>query len=68
MSRDLRLLAFSLFLWGVGEGLFIYLQPIYLTELGADPLQVGFVLSLVGAAMTVTHIPADPGTGSGGRR
>jgi len=58
MTRDLRLLAFSLFLWGVGEGLFIYLQPIYLTELGADPLQVGFVLSLVGAAMTVTHIPA----------
>jgi len=58
MTRDLRLLAFSLFLWGVGEGLFLYLQPIYLTELGADPLQVGFVLGLAGAAMTVTHIPA----------
>jgi MFS family permease len=58
MTRDLRLLAFSLFLWGVGEGLFLYLQPIYLTQLGADPLQVGFVLSLAGAAMTVTHIPA----------
>jgi len=58
MTRDLRLLALSLFLWGVGEGLFFYLQPIYLTELGADPLQVGLVLSLAGAAMTVTHIPA----------
>ena len=58
MTRDLRLLALSLFLWGVGEGLFFYLQPIYLTELGADPLQVGVVLSLAGAAMTVTHIPA----------
>jgi MFS family permease len=58
MSRDLRLLAASLFLWGIGEGLFFYLQPIYLAELGADAVQVGFVLGLAGAAMTVTHIPA----------
>jgi MFS family permease len=58
MTRDLRLLALSLFLWGIGEGLFLYLQPIYLTQLGADPLQVGFILSLAGAAMTITHIPA----------
>lgn len=58
MSRDLRLLSASLFLWGVGEGLFFYLQPIYLTQLGADAVQVGLVLGLAGAAMAVTHIPA----------
>ena len=58
MTRDLRLLSVSLFLWGVGEGLFFYLQPIYLAELGADAVQVGVVLGLAGAAMAVTHIPA----------
>jgi MFS family permease len=58
MSRDLRLLALSLFLWGIGEGLFFYLQPVYLAQLGADAVQVGFVLGLAGAAMTITHIPA----------
>jgi DHA1 family tetracycline resistance protein-like MFS transporter len=58
MTRDLRLLSASLFLWGIGEGLFFYLQPIYLAQLGADVVQVGFILGLAGAAMTVTHIPA----------
>jgi MFS family permease len=58
MSRDLRLLGASLFLWGVGEGLFFYLQPVYLAQLGADAVQVGLVLSLAGAATTLTHIPA----------
>jgi MFS family permease len=58
MTRDLRLLSVSLFFWGVGEGLFFYLQPIYLAQLGADAVQVGFVLGLAGAAMAITHIPA----------
>jgi MFS family permease len=58
MSRDLRLLALSLFLWGIGEGLFFYLQPVYLTQLGAGAVQVGFILGLAGAAMAITHIPA----------
>jgi MFS family permease len=58
MSRDLRLLSASLFLWGVGEGLFLFLQPVYLAELGADAVQVGFILGLAGAAMTLGHIPA----------
>jgi MFS family permease len=58
MTRDLRLLSASLFLWGIGEGLFFYLQPIYLAQLGADAVQVGFILGLAGAAMAITHIPA----------
>ncbi|HET7010588.1 MAG TPA: MFS transporter [Anaerolineales bacterium] len=58
MNRDLRLLCFSLFLWGIGEGMFLYIQPIYLTQLGANALQVGGILGLAGAAMAIAHIPA----------
>ncbi len=58
MTRDLRLVSGSLFAWGVGEALFFYFIPLYLAELGADPLQIGGILGLVGAVMLVTHIPA----------
>lgn len=58
MSANLILVAFSLFTWGIGEGMFYYFQPIYLQELGADPLQIGAVLGGVGAMMVIAHIPA----------
>lgn len=58
MSLDLILLSISLFVWGIGEGMFFYFQPIYLKELGADPLQIGVILGLAGVAMTAAHIPA----------
>ena len=58
MNRELRLLAASLFTWGIGEGMFLYIQPIYLTRLGANAVQVGGILGLAGVAMTVAHIPA----------
>ena len=59
MNRDLRLLAFSLLLWGVGEGLFFYFEPIYLERLGANPVQIGFILGLTGAAAALSHsVPA----------
>jgi MFS family permease len=58
MSRDLLLLTISLFTWGLGEGLFIYFQPIYLQQLGADPLAIGAILGGMGVAMTVAHVPA----------
>jgi MFS family permease len=45
-------------IWGLGEGMFIYLQPLYLQELGASPLAIGSILGAMGIAMTVTHIPA----------
>jgi MFS family permease len=47
-----------MFAWGLGEGLFIYFQPIYLQELGADPILIGTILGGFGLAMTVSHIPA----------
>ena len=58
MSRDLLLLAMALFSWGVGEGMFFNFQPLYLMELGADPLLVGSILGVAGFAMMLAHIPA----------
>ncbi|MBA4420490.1 MAG: hypothetical protein C0391_05035 [Anaerolinea sp.] len=58
MTRDLMLVSISLFAWGIGEGMFIYFQPIYLQELGASPLLIGTILGVMGIAMAVTQIPA----------
>lgn len=58
MNRDLRLVAASLFIWGVGEGMFFYFQPLYIQQLGANPVQIGAILGAAGLAMTLAHIPA----------
>ncbi len=58
MTRDLILIALSLATWGVGEGMFFYFQPLYLEELGAEPLAIGAILGGYGIATTVAHIPA----------
>jgi MFS family permease len=58
MSIDLILLSFSLFTWGIGEGMFIYFQPIYLQQLGANTMTIALVFSLFGLAMMIAHIPA----------
>ena len=58
MTSDLLLIGLSLLTWGLGEGAFFYFQPIYLQQLGADPVQIGFILGVAGVAMTVAHIPA----------
>lgn len=43
--------------WGIGEGLFYIFQPLYLQELGADPIRIGLILSINGVGMTVSQIP-----------
>jgi predicted MFS family arabinose efflux permease len=58
MSVDLVLLSISLFTWGIGEGMFIYFQPIYLQQLGANTMTIASVFSLFGLAMMLAHIPA----------
>jgi DHA1 family multidrug resistance protein-like MFS transporter len=58
MSRDNRLLAFSLACWGLGEGLFIYIEPLYLRQLGANPVTIGAILSIAAGAAGLAHIPA----------
>lgn len=58
MNRDLLLVAFSLFTWGLGEGMFYFFQSIYLQNFGADPPAIGAIMGIVGIAMTVAHLPA----------
>ena len=58
MSRDLILVAIALMTWGIGEGMFLYFQPLYLQELGAGMATVGNALGIISAAMAVAHLPA----------
>ncbi len=58
MSRDLLLIAISMCLWGIGEGMFLYFQPIYLQQMGADPIRIGAILGGAGIMMTMAHLPA----------
>jgi MFS family permease len=58
MSISLILLFCSLFTWGIGEGMFIYFQPIYLQQLGANTMTIASVFGAFGLAMMLAHIPA----------
>lgn len=58
MNRDLFLVAFSLFFWGIGEGMFTYFQPIYLAQWGASPILIGSILGAMGVAILLFQIPA----------
>jgi MFS family permease len=58
MSSDLILVAASLFTWGIGEGMFLFFQPINLQRMGADPVLIGAIIGGYGAAMASAHIPA----------
>jgi MFS family permease len=58
MKRDVRLVGLALFLWGFGEGLFFYIQPLYIEQLGAKPVQIGGLLSVANVARAATYLPA----------
>jgi len=58
MNSGLILISLSLFTWGIGEGMFLYFQPIYLHQLGASTMTIAGVFSAFGAAMMIAHIPA----------
>ncbi len=58
INRDLLLVALAMGIWGLGEGMFLIFQPIYLQKLGADPVHIGAILGMAGIAMMVFHIPA----------
>lgn len=57
MTRDLLLVAFSLFTWGLGEGIFFYFQPLYLEKLGASPVAIGSILGAASLVMAISQIP-----------
>jgi MFS family permease len=58
MTPDLLFISLSLLTWGLGEGMFFVFEPLYLQELGANPVAIGAIFFAVGLMMTVTHIPA----------
>jgi MFS family permease len=58
MNPSLLWIAAALFTWGVGEGMFYMFQPIYLSQLGANPVQIGYILGSAGFALMIAHIPA----------
>ncbi|MDY6875444.1 MAG: MFS transporter [Chloroflexota bacterium] len=58
MNRDTRLVTLALLLWGFGEGLFLYVQPLYMEQLGATPVQIGGLLSAMSVVSAVTFLPA----------
>ncbi len=68
MNRDLAFVAAALATWGLGEGMFYFFQPLYLQELGADPVQIGGVLGMVGVIMVATFLPAGVFSDRIGRR
>jgi MFS family permease len=58
MNRSYVIVTLSLFTWGLGEGLFLYFQPLYLQRLGADPVLIGTILGVMGLVMALAQIPA----------
>jgi len=58
LSRDNLLILVSMLLWGSGEGLWYYVQPLYIKSLGADSLEIGLVMSL-GPVLWATGSGAD---------
>ncbi len=57
MSRDNKLVMLALFLWGSGEGLFLYILPLYMEQLGATPEQVDTVLAIAAFLAACSFIP-----------
>ena len=57
LPRDLRLLFLALFLWTFGLGVYNYIWSLYLTQLNANPEQVGVVSSIGFVSAAVSMIP-----------
>lgn len=58
MGRNTRIVAVAMMLWGIGEGLWLHIQPLYLSSLGASPEESGFILSATGLARLLIMLPA----------
>jgi MFS family permease len=58
IGSDNRRIFLALLLWGIGEGMWFFIQPLYLASLGANPVEIGTVLSIAAIITTVVFIPA----------
>jgi len=57
LNRDTRLAVLTEVLVGSAYGLWQYILPIHIRDLGATPAQVGLALSASGVTMLLTHLP-----------
>lgn len=58
MTRDLKVVSASMLTWGIGEGMFFIFQPLYIQQLGADPIVIGLILGINGLVMSLSQIPS----------
>ncbi len=58
IGRDTRWVLLSYMLWGIGEGLWMFIQPLYVKSLGATPDQTGLVIGMWGLGRLLFILPA----------
>ena len=56
-NRDLKLLFISNFIGAIGDGLYVYLLPLYLRDLQASSAEVGLLYSILTVSTALTIIP-----------
>lgn len=57
LNRDLRFTGLALLAWGLGEGMFLNIIPIYLEELGADPVRIGVIMAFYMFSQAMVLLP-----------
>ncbi|MCL4423907.1 MAG: MFS transporter [Firmicutes bacterium] len=57
LNRDLKLLFWAIFLWSFGQGLYNFLWPNYVLELGASPVTLGSLFSFAFFIATLSSLP-----------
>src|SRR6185503_168489 len=68
LTRDQWLLFINNLFWGFGGSLYLYIQPIYLSELKATPEQIGIALGLSVLVVTLGYVPLGMWTDRLGRK
>lgn len=58
IPRNLAVIAVTMFLWGLGEGLFIFFLPLTLQRYDASTVLIGGILSMIGVVMTLVQVPS----------
>jgi len=57
LNKDLKLIFMSNLIGAFGDGLYAYIWPLYIRELGADPAEVGVVFSVFFFVAALTPLP-----------
>jgi MFS family permease len=54
LPRDLKLIFFAHLLWTFGEGLYFFILPVYVMELGGTGMEIGFLYSFMFLVYTLS--------------